>query len=102
MMMIKIRRQWNDWRIAEAPLDKLSGFHWSTFSGGVRAPSPRPHVHAYVSCADIVGDIAHSCRHGQGPHSIKVCIVRKDQTREEWAKVMALAGAAATKSAGVS
>jgi hypothetical protein len=36
MNHVRIRRQWNDWRIATVPFDGLSGLHWATVSGGVR------------------------------------------------------------------
>ncbi|HLK23021.1 MAG TPA: hypothetical protein VKT30_00025 [Caulobacteraceae bacterium] len=56
----------------------VSGLHWSDVSGGVQAPAPRPFLHGYVMCdAMVQGSIAHSCAHGPGPHSIKVCITRK-------------------------
>jgi len=92
MNTVLIKRQWNDWRCAEVPFEKIEGFHWSATSGGVRARAPQPFIHGYVSCADITGEFGHSCRHGQGPHCIKVCITRKDNTEEVWAALVALAG----------
>jgi len=32
----------------------------------------------YVWCDEMKGEIEHSCRHGESPHSIKVCIVKAD------------------------
>jgi len=75
---VKIRRQWNDWRIAEAELSDLSHPHWDIYSGGVNAPCPQYFIHAYIMCDKYEGELAHSCMHGQGPHSIKVCITKKD------------------------
>ena len=40
----------------------------------------------------IEGEIGHSCRHGNGPHWIKVCIVKKDQDPEVWKKILEIAG----------
>jgi len=41
--------------------------------------APREFIHGYVFCDDMVaGELAHSCRHGNGPHRIKVCVVKKD------------------------
>ena len=79
-----VRRQWNDTsRIAEVLLKSISGLHLSDVSGGVRARAPRKFLHGYINCNDIIrGDLAHSCRHGRPPHSIKVCIVKKDNTSE--------------------
>ena len=89
---IQIRRQWNDWRIAEVSFDKIEGLRWDKLSGGVRAPAPQPFIHGYVSCADVDGDLAHSCRHGEGPHNIKVCIVKKDNSTEIWKKLLSIVG----------
>lgn len=36
---VRVRRQWNDWRIGEVRFSDLEGFHWSTFSGGIRKTS---------------------------------------------------------------
>lgn len=35
----------------------------------------------------IKGDIAHSCDHEPGPHNIKVCLVKKDNSREIWGRL---------------
>lgn len=80
---VTVRRQWNDWRLATVNMDSLSGVHWDTYSGGVNAKAPRPFLHAYMSCdAVLEGEIAHSCMHGEGPHMIKVCIVKKDNGKD--------------------
>lgn len=43
------------------------------------ARANRFYVHGYVWCDGAVeGEVAHSCRHGRPPHSIKVCIVAVD------------------------
>jgi hypothetical protein len=72
------RRQWNDYRTATYHLSDIGDVHWSQVSGGVRASAPRPFLHGYVQCdAMIEGELAHSCQHGRGPHTVKVCIVKK-------------------------
>jgi len=75
---VKVRRQWNDWRIGEVKISGITDLHWDDISGGVWVKAPRPFLHGYVWCDEIVGEIAHSCMHGEGPHRIKVCIVKKD------------------------
>jgi hypothetical protein len=45
---IKIRRQWNDWRIAEVEFSKISHLHWDNISGGVAAHAPQYFIHGYV------------------------------------------------------
>ena len=79
--LVYIRRQWNDYRVAAIALSKVQGVHWSDVSGGVRARAPRPFLHCFVLCNDYEGELAHSCLHGSGPHSIKVCIVKKDNEK---------------------
>lgn len=79
---VYIRRQWNHWEIAYASLNDLDGVRWDTISGGYREEAPKPFIHAYIWCSDIVGRIGHSCSHGEGPHKIKVCVVEEDNTPE--------------------
>jgi hypothetical protein len=70
---VEVRRQWNDWRVAVYTLSDIDDLHWDRVSGGVNARAPREFLHCYVLCDGMVsGDLAHSCRHGQGPHNIKV------------------------------
>ena len=75
---VKIKRQWNDWRKANAALSDLSNLHWDRYSGGVKAPCPQYFIHAYVMCDKYRGDLAHSCTHGRAPHLIKVCVTKTD------------------------
>jgi hypothetical protein len=90
--MVTIRRQWNDWKVAQAKISSLSRFHWSDFSGGVGQPTPQYFIHAYVDCDVVVGDISHSCLHGRGPHSIKVVILKKDNDREVINHILRIVG----------
>lgn len=77
MKKVTIQRQWNDYRQGEVEMEKLSGLGWDNLSGGVNQKSPHYFVYAYVMCNDIEGEISHSCWHGQGPHNIKVVILKK-------------------------
>lgn len=90
-MKIKVRRQWNNWRIAEVDLSDLTNLHWDKISGGVRAPAPRPFIHGNILCDAYNGDLAHSCAHGKRPHLIKVCITKKDNDKEVFAALRQLA-----------
>ena len=64
------------------PLRSLRNVAWSEVSGGIKARTSRPFLHGYIYCNEIIsGDLSHSCLHGPGPHSIKVCIVKKDNTK---------------------
>ena len=92
MGTVYIRRQLNDFRIAEIPFDGLSGIRWDTISGGVNNIAPQPFIHAYVWCDEVIGDIAHSCQHGPPPHSIKIVILKKDNTPKIFNEIVEIAG----------
>ena len=90
--LITIRRHWNDWHLANVRVTDIDGLHFSQTSGGVMRRSPRPFLFGYISCDAIVdGEIAHSCRHGQGPHWIKICIVKKDNAKAVYDRLAAMA-----------
>lgn len=91
-IIVWVCRQWNDWREAAYRLSDVSDLHWSRVSGGVRAAAPRAFVHGFVMCNAMQrGEIAHSRRHGEGPHRIKICIV-KSSNREAWPLIERQAG----------
>ena len=91
-MEVLVCRQWNDYRSIYVDENKLSGFHVSLISGGVNVPSPYPMLYAYMSCEDIPEgeDFAHSCKHGEGPHRIKVCITQKGNDKALYRKLRRL------------
>jgi hypothetical protein len=75
--VIAIKRQPTDYRTGFVLAGSISGLRWDDMTGGVFQRTG-VYPYGYVSCADIVdGEIGHSCRHGQGPHSIKVCVIKK-------------------------
>lgn len=88
MTTVFVRRQWNDYRIAEVRPEDLRDPHWRMSSGGVGKRSPRPVLHARMLCTAVQsGELAHSCEHGPPPHDILVCIVKKDNTRAVYAEL---------------
>jgi ribosomal protein S27AE len=89
---VYIRRQWNHWETAYASFDDLDGFRWDTFSGGYQEESPEPFIYGYIWCNNIIGEIGHSCCHGEGPHQIKVCIVEEDNSPEMFKQLLSFAG----------
>ena len=91
---VVIRRQWSDWRQDVVELEDIDELHWDFSSGGVRI-SGRPFIHGYISCEKI-SEIPHSCRHGAGPHRIKVCMVKKDQARGVFEALLKRAGSRPT------
>jgi hypothetical protein len=77
--VLNVRRQPADWRVAQYDRAHVSGLHWIDVSGGVSATLTHSFVHGYVLCnAMISGELAHSCRHGPPPHSVLVCLLKKD------------------------
>ena len=89
---VRIRRDWNDRRLGTVRWSDLRDPRWDSISGGEQNPTPQPFIHGYVWCDRIHGDIAHSCAHGRGPHNIKVCLVKKDNSREVWRRVSSIVG----------
>lgn len=89
---VRVRRDWDDHRIGTVKWSELRDPRWDNISGGEQNPTPRPFIHGYVWCNLVQGDIAHSCAHGPGPHNIKVCLVKKDNSREVWDRLSAIVG----------
>lgn len=89
---VRVRRDWNDHRIGTVKWSDLRDPRWDSVSGGEQNPTPQPFIHGYVWCDIVQGDIAHSCAHGPGPHNIKVCLVKKDNSREVWSRLSAIVG----------
>lgn len=88
---VVVRRQWNDWRMARVRLSAIDNMKWDTISGGVQAPAPQPFIHGYIWPEAIVdGELAYSRRHQY--NQIKVCIVKKDNDPEIYAKLVEIAG----------
>jgi hypothetical protein len=80
-LTVRVRRQWNDAGVATYRFEDFSGLHMSDVSGGLGVRANRPYVCGYVACdAALAGRLAHSCAHGRGPHRIKVCAVKKDNS----------------------
>jgi hypothetical protein len=85
--IVSVRRQPTDWRVALYDRAQVSSLHWSDVSGGVNVSLTHPFVHGYVLCnAMISGELAHSCSHGPPPHSILVCLLKKDNP-DIWAEI---------------
>ena len=69
--LISIQREWNGWRTAQVRLSALQSVHWFQPSG-----APRPLLHGYVSCEQIVaGEVPHECA-GAPNHRLLVCVLK--------------------------
>ena len=89
---VYVRRDWNDRGLGRVRWADLHDPRWDTVSGGAQVENPLPLLHAYVWCDKVRGKIGHSCAHGPGPHNIKVCMLRDDNSRRIWRRLLALAG----------
>ena len=87
-LVVWVRRQFNNRRRRAAyRMSDLAALHWSSVSGGKRRRANRAYLHAYVWCdGSIIGAVKHSCRHGPGPHRIKVCITKVDN-KTHWREI---------------
>lgn len=91
--LVSVRRQWNSWEMAEVYVGEVANPLWDVECGGVREAAPDAQIYGYVWCDAIVsGSLAHSCLHGTAPHSIKVCILRKDNSPRIYSHFVELAG----------
>jgi hypothetical protein len=76
--LIEVRGAWNAWRTAEVRIGSLLDVHWFQPAG-----APRPMVHAYTFCSDIVtGDIPHDCGSTPGSHRLLVCVLKRSASPE--------------------
>jgi hypothetical protein len=80
--VVRVRRQWNSRKIGEVRWADLEDLHWDRTSGGLQHRSPFVMMYGYMWCDRLAsGRVAHSCIHGEGPHRIKVVVVKKDNPR---------------------
>jgi hypothetical protein len=78
---VRIRRQYNDWKIGTVPLAVVRDPQFSRISGGGGHRSPRPMLYVKVYCDQVEGAIGHNCEHGPPPHDIRVCVTKKDNEK---------------------
>jgi len=89
---VYVRRDWNDRGMGRVRWANLHDPRWDTVSGGAQVENPLPLLHGYVWCDKVRGKIGHSCAHGPGPHNIKVCMLREDNSNRIWRRLLDLAG----------
>jgi hypothetical protein len=91
--VIRVRREWKSRRIGEVRFGDIGDLHWARTSGGTGHRSPFVMMYGYVLCDRLVGGtLAHSCVHGEGPHRIKIVVVKKDNPKGIIAALMAPLG----------
>ena len=89
---VYVRRDWNDPGMGRVRWADLHDPRWDIVSGGAQVENPLPLLHGYVWCDKVRGKIGHSCAHGPGPHNIKVCMLREDNSNRIWRRLLDLAG----------
>lgn len=97
--LVSVRRQWDDThKIAKVRVADVRNVKWDIISGGVNERSPQPYLYGYIWCTQLLeGDVAHSCQHGPPPHSIKICIVGKDNPKRVFDYFLSKVGPKPTK-----
>ena len=90
---VVVQRQWNSWQQGTVKLSDIERPRWDDISGGVQAPCPQPFIFAYTWCNALTsGEVNHSCMHGQGPHWIKICILKKYNSKAVYQHLLNLVG----------
>jgi hypothetical protein len=91
---VVVRRQFDEPRTAQCRLSAFRNIHWDFISGGAQRLAPWPYMYGYVWCSDLVNadEFPHSCLHGPPPHSVKVCIVKKDNGPQTYRELLKQAG----------
>jgi len=87
---VYVRRDWKDRGLGRVRCSDLHAPRWDIMSGGTQVENPLPLLHGYVWCDKVRGQIGHSCAHGPGPHNIKVCMLREDNSGRIWRRLLAL------------
>ncbi len=90
--LVHIRCQWNGDKIGAVPFDQFHNPYWDDISGVLMQRAPRSFIHGYVWCTDAQDQIACLHERGDGPHWIKVCVVRKDNNRETFRRLLEIVG----------
>ncbi len=91
-LLVVVQRDWNGWRKAMTPVSALEDVHWHQPAG-----APRPIIHGYVSCRDLVsGDVPHDCVGHPSAHRLLVCVLRQHTAPSVFERLVARANAAAS------
>jgi hypothetical protein len=91
--LVSVRRSWNSHEVAQVYVADVANPMWDIEAGGTKEAAPEAYLYGYIMCDAIVsGGVAHSCLHGTGPHSIKVCILRRDNAPRIYNHFLAIAG----------
>jgi hypothetical protein len=88
-ILVTVRRQPGDWRVATYDLRNVSDLRWHHISGGVQHGSAM-HVYGYVLCDGMIdGELAAFV--SPPPHRIKVCVTKK-YNEHIWPEILKIVG----------
>jgi len=89
--LASVRPDCRDWHVAHVPLVDLSDLHWDRTASGKRDQAPV--LWAFISCDAIVaGELPHASADRQHPHAVRVCVLRDDNDREVFDRLVLEAG----------
>ena len=90
--LASVRPGRNDWHVAHVPLVELSDLHRD--EGCVsEGRQPEPTLSAYTTCDAIVsGELPHAAAGHAHPHAVRVCILREDNDRAIFDRLLLEAG----------
>jgi hypothetical protein len=84
MPQARIRRDPTSTSVATCFLIDLDDWRYSNISGGRQVITDKEFLYARLWCSELIdGAVGHSCKHGDGPHEIRVCVLPQDN-RENW------------------
>ena len=90
--LVYTRRQWNDEKISAVPFDQFHNPYWDDISGEMMQRAPRAFIHGHVWCTGTQDSTTHAPAHKNSPHWIKVCVVRRDNNRKTFKRLLEIAG----------
>jgi hypothetical protein len=90
--LASVRPDSRDWHVAHVPVVELSDVHWDRPASAARR-GDGPLLCAFTSCdAVVAGELPHGQGTGAHPHAVLVCILREDNDRVVFDRLMLEAG----------
>jgi hypothetical protein len=90
--LVYVRRQWNDKKASAVPFDQFHNPYWDDISGEVMQRAPQLFIHGYVWWSDAQDQIAHWHVNEECMHWVKVCVVRRDNNRVTFKRLLEIVG----------
>jgi len=90
--LASVRPDSRDWHVAHVPVVELSDVHWDRTASPVRRDDA-PLLCAFTSCdAVVAGELPHGPGTHPHPHAVRVCILREDNDRVVFDRLILEAG----------